>query len=253
VTGVQTCALPILLDRQFILTASAEEPETNASSAEEATAPTDAPGFGTSAPTNTPETCTLTAPDVRNIRSGPGTDYDIVRSLQAGNTVTGIGQTRDADGFPWYQVSDGFIRLDAVNANAACGELPSVTPPPTEVPEATDTPEGALFQSTELGTVACPGGQVSASGTSDGSEFFITLGGEWTIGAGTTATFSTQGGLLRPELGDYIQLVTSDGTVIAGSNDGRVLTVAFDQQQTFTARFSAANGDVVVMSARCDS
>jgi uncharacterized protein YgiM (DUF1202 family) len=247
--------LPIrLLDRQFVLSTSEPvQPESNTSSAEGFASPTTASGFGTSAPTATPQVCTLTAPDVRNVRSGPGTDFEIVRVLQAGDSVTGIGQTRDADGFPWYQTNDGFIRLDAVNASGACAELPSVTPPPTEVPAATNTPEGGFLESTTLGAVTCPGGQVSASGTSDGSQLFITLGGEWTIGAGTTATFSTQGGLLRPELGDYIQLVTADGTVIAESNDGRVLTVTFEQQQTFTARFSAANGDVVVMSARCDS
>jgi len=247
-------SLPIrLLDRQFVLSATPAQPDGDTTSAEGFATPTTAAGFGTPLPTATPEVCTLTAPDVRNVRSGPSTDFEIVRVLQAGESVTGIGQTRDVDRFPWYQTASGYIRLDAVDASAACANLPSVTPPPTEVPAETDTPEAGVFESTTLGAVACPGGQVSTSGTSDGSELFISLGGEWTIGAGTTATFSTQGGLLRPELGSYIQLVTLDGTVIAESNDGRVLTVNFDQQQTFTARFSAANGDVVVMSARCDS
>lgn len=248
--------LPIrLLDRQFVLSAAAPPVDTSVGDETGFASPTVATGFGTAAPTATPEVCILTAPDVRNIRSGPGTEFEIVQVLQAGNTVTGIGQLRDASGFPWYQTEQGFIRLDAVNASASCGELPTVTfePPATSTPESSEAEQVASFQSSTLGTVACPGGQVSTTGTSDGSQLFIALGGEWTVPAGTTVTFSTQGGLLRPELGDYIQLVAADGTLLAQSGDGRTLTVTFDQQQTFTARFSAANGDVVVMAARCGS
>lgn len=248
--------LPIrLLNRQFVLSASAPPADTSANEDAGFASPTAATGFGTAVPTATPEICTLTAPDVRNIRSGPGTEYEIMQVLQAGNTVTGIGQLRDAGGFPWYQTEQGFIRLDAVNASASCAELPVVTfePPATNTTDGSEAEQAASFQSSTLGTVTCPGGQVSTSGPSDGSQLFITLGGDWTIPARITVTFSTQGGLLRPELGDYIQLVAADGTILAQSGEGRTLTVTFDQQQTFTARFSAANGDVVVMSARCDS
>jgi hypothetical protein len=93
---------------------------------------------------------------------------------------------------------------------------------------------------------------VSASGTSNGSDFTIALGGTWTATAGTIATFSTQGGQLRPEVGDYIQIIDENGTFIAGSDQGRTLQVTFDQTRNFFARFSAANGDVVIMEVVCN-
>jgi uncharacterized protein YgiM (DUF1202 family) len=236
-----------LLPRQILLG--------GAPTASDETAPTQAIGFGTPSPTLTPETCTLTAPnEIRNLRTGPGLDYEVARVLQPSETVVGIGQI-NIGGFVWYQTTDsGWVRFDSVTASNSCTTLPTVEAPPPPAPTVAPTADtsAARLNSSLLGEVACPNGRVSASGTSDGRDFSIALGGTWSANAGTTATFTTQGGQLRPEFGDYIQLVADDGTVIARSADGRQLRVTFDQNRVFAARFSAANGDLVVIEAVCN-
>lgn len=46
-----------------------------------------------------------------NIRSGPGTNYDLVGSLPYGTQVT-ILSTQTVDGYIWGQIDNGWIRLD---------------------------------------------------------------------------------------------------------------------------------------------
>lgn len=46
-----------------------------------------------------------------NIRSGPGTNYELVGSLPYGTQVTILG-TKTVDGYIWGQIDNGWIRLD---------------------------------------------------------------------------------------------------------------------------------------------
>jgi len=253
----ELAALPIqLLARQFALdTEFTGEAQTQSdSSADTDTTQTEpGGGFGTPPPTATPAICTLTAVgQVRNVRSGPSTEFPVSSVLQPGERVRGIGQNSDTFNFTWYQTESGWIRFDTVDSTEACINLPQAAAPPLPQPTATPTPDASSpgLTSSELGDV-CAQGSVSASRSSDGTTLALQLGGMWTANAGTTVTFSTQGGQLRPELGDFIQLNTTDGMVIARSNDGRTLSVTFTETTTFTANFSAGNGDLVVMSATC--
>ncbi|MDQ7026532.1 MAG: SH3 domain-containing protein [Anaerolineae bacterium] len=237
-----------LLPRQIML-------GTASTTTSDAPAPTQATGFGTPAPTNTPEACTLTARDsVRNMRTGPSTDYAIARVLQPNESVTGIGQVNIL-GFVWYQTTEGgWVRFDSVEVSAPCTSLSVVAAPPPPEPTAIPTPDASSvgLNSSLLGDVACPDGRVTASASSDGSDISIAIGGTWTAQAATTVTFTTQGGQLRPEFGDYIQIVAEDGSIIARSSEGRQLQVTFAQTTVFVARFSAANGDLIVMEAVCN-
>ena len=44
-----------------------------------------------------------------NVRSGPGLQYDVVYTLENGDSVFTTGRHRynDVDGFVWYQLNDG--------------------------------------------------------------------------------------------------------------------------------------------------
>jgi uncharacterized protein YgiM (DUF1202 family) len=218
-------------------------------------APTASAGFGTPAPTAISEPCTLTALEtVRNIRSGPSTDYETVRVLQLNESVLGIGQAVGELSLTWYQTDElGWVRIDAISASSSCNVLPIVnTPPPPTATAIPDLASGATgLSSSQLGDIVCNGTQTPSSTTSDGSDFSVEIGGTWTVSAGTSVSFVTGGGQLRPEFGNHIQLIGSDGSLIADSGDGLILQVTFEQSTTFSARFSAGNGDVVVMAVSC--
>ncbi len=215
-------------------------------------------GFGTPPPTSEPTMCTLTAPDeVRNIRSGPSTEYPIVQVLEANQSVMAIGQALGELNLTWYQTdTSGWVRIDTVTVSGDCSALPTVEAPPlpepTEVPEDTADDAVSALSSSTLADLTCDGTSITGSTTSDGTDTSVAIGGTWTANAGTTATFTTQGGLLRPEFGDLIKLVAEDGTEIAGSGEGRSLRVTFEAETVFEARFSAANGDVVLMAVSCE-
>lgn len=218
-------------------------------------------------PTNTPEgfapvgetsggssDCTLTAPnEARNIRSGPSTLYEVVGSLEANASVRAVGQAIGELNYTWYQTDlSGWIRSDSVTVSEGCASLPVVaTPPP---PPATATPSGPSLSSSILPAFSCAAGATAntASATSNGSETSIAIGGTWTVSAGTTVTITTQGGQLRPEFGDFIQLQGEDGTLIAGSGQSSSLRFTFTESRTFIARFSAGNGDLVIIAVACE-
>lgn len=209
-------------------------------------------GFGTPVATSVPETCTLTAPDeVRNVRAGASTEFEVIQVLQPSDSVTGVGQAIGELNLTWYQTeTDGWIRIDTIEASSGCGAVPVVEAPPLPTPTEAPTIQG--LQSSTLAELTCDGTAITGSITSDGTDTSVVIGGTWTASAGTNVTFTTQGGMLRPEFGDLIRLVVSDGTVLAGSADGRSLAFTFETDTTFEARFSAANGDLVVMAASCN-
>lgn len=210
-------------------------------------------GFGTPVATSVPETCTLTAPDeVRNVRAGASTEFEVVQVLQPSDSVMGVGQAIGELNLTWYQTeAGGWIRIDTIEASSGCSAVPVVEAPPLPNPtEAPATTQG--LQSSTLAELICDGTAITGSITSDGTDTSVVIGGTWTASAGTNATFTTQGGMLRPEFGDLIRLVASDGTILAGSEDGPSLVFTFDTDTTFEAHFSAANGDLVVMAASCN-
>lgn len=227
-------ALPTrLLPRQFIM----------------GFAPQDVPEE-TSAPVQS-SVCTLTAPnEVRNMRTGPALVFPVQRVIQANESITATGQAVGEFNYVWYLTSEGgWVRIDSMTADENCTALPTVEAPPIPV---TPTPAPALSSST-LGMVTCQADPVNASTTFDGSDFSVALGGTWTVNAGTTVIINTQGGQLRPEFGDYIQVQAEDGTLLASSGEGRELAVLFEQTVTFVIRLSAGNGDLVLLAVRCNS
>ncbi|MEL6406737.1 MAG: SH3 domain-containing protein [Chloroflexota bacterium] len=224
-------------------------------------------GFGTpasQADTASGQACILTAPAVRNIRAGASTVFDVVQVLQEGETTEAVAQATGQEfNLTWYQTANGgWIRVDTVEESGNCGTLPVVEPP--ALPEPTSTPAtdeadttddtasiGTSLVSSSLAPLTCDGTAITGSTTSDGQETYVVIGGQWSATAGTTVTYTTQGGMLRPELGDYIQLVDADGKILASSGEGRSLTITFDTNVAFEARFSGANGDTVLMAASC--
>lgn len=62
-----------------------------------------------------------------NIRSGAGTNFDIVGTLSQGSTINVDGQTTDRSGFTWWRTTDGtFVRSDTVTETGDCTSLPTV-------------------------------------------------------------------------------------------------------------------------------
>lgn len=216
---------------------------------------TESTGFGTAVPTTAPDVCILTAPDeVRNVRAGASTEFEVIQVLQPGDTVEANGQAVGELNLIWYQtVTGGWIRIDTIESSASCNNLPEVEAP--ALPEATAVPEDASssgLTTSALAEIVCDGSTITGTSTSDGTDTSIAIGGTWTASAGTSVTFATQGGMLRPEFGSLIKLIADDGTVIAESGEARSLTITFDTDTVFEARFSAANGDFVVISASCE-
>lgn len=68
--------------------------------------------------------CTFTAsfPAV-NLRSGPGTEYDITDQLANGDTLAVIDQSAGKDGFVWWKSVDGWVRSDMGTSDcpSTCG------------------------------------------------------------------------------------------------------------------------------------
>lgn len=220
--------------------------------ADESATDTTNDGFGTPQATSVATICSLTAPEeVRNVRSGASTVFGVVHVLQPGDSVAGIGQAIGESNLTWYQTdTGGWLRIDTIEASSGCSDLPVVEPPPAPIAP-TEAPTVQGLQSSSLPELICDGSVITGTVTSDGTDTSVLIGGTWTASAGTTVTFTSQGGMLRPEFGDQIRLTASDGTIIANSSDGRSLTVTFDTDTSFEARFSAANGDAVVMAASC--
>jgi hypothetical protein len=56
-----------------------------------------------------------------NLRSGPGTTFDVVTMLTGGETITVTDQAQDTDGFTWWQTTEGsWIRADLTGAVNDC-------------------------------------------------------------------------------------------------------------------------------------
>ncbi len=83
----------------------------------------------TEANTSTGITCTITPPQMVNLRSGPGTSFARAGSLNAGQTATINGQAQGSDGKTWYRSTDStWVRGDVAHAPPECASVPTVTP-----------------------------------------------------------------------------------------------------------------------------
>jgi SH3-like domain-containing protein len=94
--------------------------------------------------TGTPEGVTITVPldqEYVNVRNGPGTLYDLVGRLVAGQKAAVLGRSEGGD---WLLIryfggpdNQGWVYTAPVSLSA--GEVPIVEPPPTLTPEMTQT------------------------------------------------------------------------------------------------------------------
>lgn len=65
--------------------------------------------------------------DNANVRSAPDTNAEVTGSLTMDTPVEVTGQTMGADGMTWYQVSNGWVRADAITVTGDCTVVPMVT------------------------------------------------------------------------------------------------------------------------------
>lgn len=71
--------------------------------------------------------CTAQATGV-NLRAGPGTNFERVGTLAAGDTAFIDGQTVGADGFVWWHlIQDVWVRSDVVTTSGRCDEMPELS------------------------------------------------------------------------------------------------------------------------------
>lgn len=96
-------------------------------------------------PTATPPDAVVVATSGLNLRSGPGTIYDIITSLRNGDILDVLGRILSDD---WIQVRSvnpgvvGWVRAtpELVQVNINLDTIPIITPPPPPTPTANNTP-----------------------------------------------------------------------------------------------------------------
>lgn len=98
--------------------------------------------------TATPSGPTINVPDLVNLRTGPGLEYDLIGVLVKGQTARAIGRSA---GGGWIQieyagVAEGVAWAYAplVILNVGSEAIPIVVPPPTSTPQATSTLDPTL-------------------------------------------------------------------------------------------------------------
>ena len=105
--------------------------------------------------TGTPEGPMIVVPDQVNVRLGPGTNYDKVGVLIAGQEVPALGRT---PGGLWIQIvypgvpgSIAWVYAPYVVLDTAQQLLPIIEPPPTPTPRMTPTIDPTLAAQFNLG------------------------------------------------------------------------------------------------------
>ena len=105
--------------------------------------------------TGTPEGPVIVVPDQVNVRLGPGTNYDKVGVLIAGQEVPALGRT---PGGLWIQIvypgvpgSIAWVYAPFVVLDTAQQLLPIIEPPPTPTPRMTPTIDPTLAAQFNLG------------------------------------------------------------------------------------------------------
>jgi hypothetical protein len=76
------------------------------------------------------EECIVTPVDNDvNVRSGPGTEFAVQGTLDAGDEAVADGQATGSLGAVWWRLEDGgWVRYDLVDESASCEDLPTVSP-----------------------------------------------------------------------------------------------------------------------------
>lgn len=176
-----------------------------------------------------------------NFRTGPNTNYPIIRILSLGSAPRITGRLGDNT---WWQVQDsldlGWISAGYASATGDCSQVPIAVPPPSPTPRpATETPT-QLPTSTPIPGTATPMPTATASipdliiSSISGPEV-LQLNNTGTVGARYTVRVLNQG------TGNSGQFITSfrhpDGTVtqlpiIVNLNPGQSADLAIDV--TFT-------------------
>jgi uncharacterized protein YgiM (DUF1202 family) len=89
--------------------------------------------------------CTIAAINTVNQRSGPGTNYNRVGQLAAGQTAHPVGYATGTDGHRWWQLESGsWVWGDLVQSAGDCQAIPFVEelPTPPETLPASEAPTG---------------------------------------------------------------------------------------------------------------
>ena len=74
-------------------------------------------------------TCEISIASNVNLRGGPSTNFDVVNTLQGGQSVTADGQATGPEGFIWWRLeAGGWVRSDIVSVSNDCETIPVVEP-----------------------------------------------------------------------------------------------------------------------------
>ena len=186
----------------------------------------------------------------RNIRRGPGTDYEVVSVLQVGQAIEGKTQKRGTYGYYWYRTERGWIRFDAGEMTSGCQRLPFHGALENEVGDGEPKVVPPL-QNEFLGDVCETGGaNLSATIERSGSTYHE-FGGLWTGQAGASVTFTAHTPYFSEGFGNVINFTNADGSVWLGSGTGTVFTINFVVTHSFRVRVSGLLGDHVSLRVSC--
>ena len=91
-------------------------------------------------PTPEPEMGTVKVDDSLRIRSGPGTEYEVVGTLRNGDRV-GVLEKKTVGGMTWGKIDQGWISLSYVKLDSDLTPDPIPTPDPDPTPTPDPEPE----------------------------------------------------------------------------------------------------------------
>jgi len=101
-----------------------------------------------------------------NVRSGPGTDYSLVKTLAAGDAISVVSETADG----WYRTVKGtYVKASLCSSTPPATPTPAPTAAPTPTPRPTPTPTPAPGSLSLVGnfkiTYYGPTGHTTATGS----------------------------------------------------------------------------------------
>ncbi len=201
---------------------------------------------------------TMYASDIVNVRSGPGTDTEVVGGFSAGDPVTVTGETSG-----WYQVSvdgkSGYIRKDLLSstqttAQTDASQTQTTTASGTNYDSAVTmyTTDGVNVRSdastsSNISATLSPGTAVTVVGESNGWYIVSTgsgtgyiSGGLLTTTAPTGSTASTSGSTSTSSGQSSSGSASYVSGVVADAN-GNTLTIIGDDGNTYTVNTGSAD------------
>lgn len=109
-----------------------------------------------------------------NLRSGPGTDYDIIKEYKQYRELTVTGSSGE-----WYRVKvgsrEGFMLMEYVKLGDVpkTTPKPTITPKPTATPEPSNTPEPTPIPSVTPEPTQAPVSDMPSSGSYTSDELYL--------------------------------------------------------------------------------